>query len=69
MRKQPITTTQVSYRLPTDLVERMRDISAMDGWPPPPSQTEIVVRGIEIVLEKLRHQKRGRRTRYLESIR
>jgi hypothetical protein len=54
-RKQP--TTQVSFRLPRRLVERMREASSVRCWPPPPSQTEIVVHGVELVLEKL--AKRG----------
>jgi hypothetical protein len=50
-------TVQVSYRLPSDLVRRMRDIAQMSTWPPPPSQTEIVSKGIEMVLEKLEKRK------------
>ena len=50
-------TIQVSFRLPQQLVERMRDVSTSQAWPPPPSQTEIVARGIELVLRRL--EKRG----------
>lgn len=52
-------TVQVSFRLPHELVERLRDISNVDVWPPPPSQTDIVIRGIEHVLKTL--EKRGAR--------
>jgi len=54
-------TIQVSFRLPKNLVERMRDIATARHWPPPPSQTEIVSRGIEMVLQKL-EPKKGRRS-------
>jgi len=37
----------------------MRDASSARGWPPPPSQTEIVARGIELVLDKLENRKGG----------
>lgn len=53
-------TIQVSFRLEKALVERMRDVSTADVWPPPPSQTEIVSKGIEMVLRKL-ETKRSRR--------
>lgn len=53
-------TIQVSFRLESELVERMRAVSTADRWPPPPSQTEIVSRGIEMVLKKL-ETKRSRR--------
>jgi len=53
-------TVQVSFRLPSELVRRMKTISTSQTWPPPPSQTEIVSRGIRIVLEKL-EAKRPRR--------
>jgi hypothetical protein len=52
-------TIQVSFRLPRELVDRMREVTTADEWPPPPSQTEIVARGIELVLQKL-EGKRGR---------
>jgi hypothetical protein len=52
-------TIQVSFRLNADLVARMREVASSKDWPPPPSQTEIVSRGIEMVLAKLK-PKRGR---------
>lgn len=56
-------TVQVSFRLPHELVERLRDISNVDVWPPPPSQTDIVIRGIERVLGEMekKREKRGAR--------
>lgn len=54
-------TVQVSFRLERQLVDRMREISNTPKWPPPPSQTEIVTRGIELVLNKL--NKRRARSR------
>lgn len=55
-RKPP--TIQVSYRLPKPLVERMRRIvERLPAWPPPPSQTEIVTRGVESVLLELERQR------------
>jgi hypothetical protein len=54
-------TIQVSFRLPQQLVERMRDVSTTRVWPPPPSQTEIVARGIELVLRRL--ERRGSKAR------
>jgi hypothetical protein len=53
-------TVQVSFRLDRDLVERMREVTGSKGWPPPPSQTEIVSRGIELVLAKLKRRARAR---------
>jgi hypothetical protein len=53
-------TTQVSFRLRRELVKRMQTISRGSGWPPPPSQTEIVTRGIELVLSKLEQRKKLR---------
>jgi hypothetical protein len=50
-------TVQVSFRLPRRLVKRMQEVSKAQSWPPPPSQTEIVTHGVELVLEKL--AKRG----------
>jgi len=52
-------TIQVSFRLNADLVARMREVAGSEDWPPPPSQTEIVSRGIELVLAKL-GKKRGK---------
>ena len=52
-------TVQVSFRLERGLVKRMRKVAKSGQWPPPPSQTEIVSRGIEMVLSKL--EKRGSR--------
>ena len=54
-------TIQVSFRLPHDLVERLREASAERAWPPPPSQTEIVIRGVEHVLRTL--EKRSARVK------
>jgi hypothetical protein len=56
----PTSTVQISFRLQRNLVERMRDVSNADQWPPPPTQTEIVTKGIELVLEQLA-RKRGKR--------
>jgi hypothetical protein len=53
-------TVQVSFRLERQLVERMREITNTRDWPPPPSQTEIVSRGIELVLSKLKKRARSR---------
>jgi hypothetical protein len=52
-------TVQISFRIPTQLVERLRAITQTNEWPPPPTQTEIVTRGIEYVVTKL-EQQRGR---------
>jgi hypothetical protein len=46
-------TIQVSYRLDRRLVQRMRRVTEADKWPPPPTQTDIVSRGIEMVLDNL----------------
>jgi len=43
----------VSFRLDPKLIKRMRDFCTAERWPPPPTQTEIVERGIELVLTKL----------------
>lgn len=53
-------TIQVSFRLQKDLVERLRHVSTADRWPPPPSQTEIVSRGIKMVLRKLEPKRKQR---------
>ena len=53
-------TIQVSFRLNADLVARMREVAMSETWPPPPSQTEIVSKGIEMVLSKLARHKRSR---------
>jgi hypothetical protein len=52
-------TIQVSFRLPKDLVERLRTTAADNErhWPPGPSQTEIVSRGIQQVLAELGKRK------------
>jgi hypothetical protein len=50
----------VSFRLDRKLVKRMKDVCGVRSWPPPPSQTEIVARGIELVLAEL-ESKRGKR--------
>lgn len=59
MKVNEQSTVQVSFRLERQLVERMREVTSTREWPPPPSQTEIVARGIELVLAKLK----GKRTR------
>jgi len=48
-------TIAVSYRLDRRLVKRMKRATARKRrrWPPPPTQTDIVARGIEMVLKKL----------------
>lgn len=51
---QTSKTVQVSFRLPHELVERLREASAERAWPPPPSQTDIVIRGIEHVLKTMK---------------
>jgi hypothetical protein len=63
-RAMPDTETiQVSFRLRRELVTRMRSVATLQSWPPPPSQTEIVSRGIEMVLEKLeKPPRKGRGT-------
>lgn len=53
MREESRETTQVCFRLERQLVKRMREVAKSDDWPPPPSQTEIVSRGIELVLRNL----------------
>jgi hypothetical protein len=55
-----LETVQVSFRLERDLVERMRRAANSSRWPPPPSQTEIVSRGVELVLTKLKRQRKPR---------
>lgn len=57
MPQQEELTVQVSFRLPSDLVRRMRAISQTDDWPPPPTQTDMVQRGVEMVLRKLEKEK------------
>jgi hypothetical protein len=59
VNSQTTATVQVSFRLQRELVERMKEVTNSQEWPPPPSQTEIVTRGIELVLRKLE----GRRVR------
>jgi hypothetical protein len=54
-------TVQVSFRLERGLVRRMRQVAKSAKWPPPPSQTEIVTRGIEMVLSRL-EKKNSRET-------
>lgn len=56
--QEAATTEQVSFRLARSLMKRMREITNARTWPPPPSQTEIVSRGIELVLAKLERDKR-----------
>lgn len=57
MPHQEELTVQVSFRLPRDLVRRMRAISQTEDWPPPPTQTDMVQRGVEMVLRKLEKAK------------
>jgi hypothetical protein len=56
-------TVSVSYRLPMQLVVRLRQATrnSKRAWPPPPSQTALVIEGIELMLRKLeRGRARGR---------
>jgi len=54
-----IERVPVSFRLSRELVEALRDFCATETWPPPPTQTEIVTKGIELVLRELK-SKRGK---------
>lgn len=54
-------TIQVSFRLPYALVERMREVSTARSWPPPPSQTDLVIQGLQRVLEELEHERERRK--------
>jgi len=49
-----------SFRLDRELVERLHEFCNAPDWPPPPSQTEIVERGIRIVLDNLEPTRRKR---------
>jgi hypothetical protein len=40
-------------RVPKELVERLKAFVSSSAWPPRPSQSEIVTRGIETVLDEL----------------
>jgi hypothetical protein len=54
-----LKTVQVSYRLPLQLVARLRQLARnRRRWPPGPSQTDIVIHGIEMALRKLEQDKR-----------
>lgn len=55
MEKQEsrVLTIPVSFRLERALVKRLRRVAQRKGWPPGPNQTEIVARGIEIVLDDM----------------
>jgi hypothetical protein len=55
------STVQVSFRLPALLVRRLRNVSSARSWPPPPSQTEIAARGIELVLATLEKRAEAKR--------
>jgi hypothetical protein len=55
------STVQVSFRLPRPLVQRLKSASSARSWPPPPSQTEIVARGVELVLAKLEKRAEAKR--------
>jgi len=57
----PVTTVPVSFRLDAELMARLRVFCGAEKWPPPPSQTEIVERGIRMVLENLEPSKRHKR--------
>jgi hypothetical protein len=48
-------TVSVSFRLPTQLVVRLRKATRNNQrvWPPPPSQTALVIEGIETMLKRL----------------
>ena len=54
-------TIPVSFRLDRELVEALRDFCRAETWPPPPSQTEVVARGIRIVLDNLEPPKKHKR--------
>ena len=56
-------TIPVSFRLDRELVEALRAFCTAETWPPRPSQTEIVTRGIKMVLENLEPPKRHKRGR------
>jgi hypothetical protein len=43
----------MSFRLDAELVTRLHKASKMKRWPPPPSMTEIVERGVKRILVKL----------------
>ena len=50
-------TTQVSFRLPRRLVQRMKNVSEANVWPPPPTQngranTPVIVK-LSPVIEKV----------------
>jgi len=47
------TTVPVSFRIEAELMARLRRFTEAETWPPPPSQTDIVERGIRIVLDNL----------------
>jgi hypothetical protein len=60
--KRAPQTIQVSFRFPRRVVERMREASSARSWPPPPSQKEIALRGVEMVLDQLEKRARGTQT-------
>jgi hypothetical protein len=52
-------TIQVSFRLPRQLVERLRSATRNKRkWPPAPSQTDIVAQGVELMLRELKKPRR-----------
>jgi hypothetical protein len=57
-RKDKLRIT-VAARVPRILAERLKAFTQLPGWPPPPSQSEIICRGIETVLDELEGQRGG----------
>jgi len=55
------TTIPVSFRLDRVLVKRLRAFCATEQWPPPPTQTDIVERGIKDVLDELEAKRKQKR--------
>src|SRR5215472_6263716 len=61
-RMSPVKTETRSFRLPTALIERMREVTEQRRFPPPPDMREIVEHGIELALAELQRQPRKGRT-------
>jgi len=55
------STVPVSFRLDRVLIQRLREYCMADQWPPRPTQTDIVERGIKDVLDELQGRKLRRR--------
>lgn len=56
---EKLETVQVSFRLERRLAERLKKAANNRHWPRP-SQTEIVTRGVEMMLTKLKKQRKAR---------